>query len=162
MRKNAFNGGKYGWFLVSLLVILFDQVSKYAALKTLTAYHPKAIMPMLNLTLAFNTGAAFSFLSDAGLFGAYFFAIFSGLMSIAITVWMIRLPSKDYLSLCSLSFILGGALGNLIDRVLLGHVIDFIECYVGNYHWPVFNLADSAICIGALLLLVSQGRKEQT
>lgn len=155
MKKDRFNKSNYLWFIISLLIIVLDQISKYAVLKTLSPYHPQAIAPMLNLTLAFNTGAAFSFLSGTGLWGTYFFAMFSGLMSIAIAIWMVRLQKNDYFSLLGLSLILGGALGNLIDRLLLGHVIDFIDCYIGHYHWPVFNLADSAICIGAVVLLLS-------
>ena len=146
---------KWPWFLISMLVILFDQVTKCWALQMLIPYQPKAIWPMLNLTLAFNTGAAFSFLSSAGNWAVWFFTGFSAVMSIFIAVWMQRLPRTERLQLVALSLILGGAVGNLIDRILLGHVIDFIDVYFGNYHWPAFNLADSAICIGALLMLVS-------
>ena len=148
------DGCKWLFFVVSLLVILLDQATKYWAFKSLTPYQPETILPMLNLTLAFNTGAAFSFLSSTGDWHRWFFASFSGLMSIAIIVWMRQSPTTARLQLMALSLILGGAIGNLVDRILLGHVIDFIDVYYANYHWPAFNIADSAICIGALLLLI--------
>ncbi|AHE66724.1 signal peptidase II [Legionella oakridgensis] len=145
---------KWPWFLLSLTVILIDQGSKYWAMHTLSFYQPFPVIPMLNLTLAYNTGAAFSFLSSTGDWHRWFFAGFSALMSIILTIWITRISPKAFLQLISLSLILGGALGNLIDRVMLGHVIDFIDVYYQNYHWPIFNLADSAICLGAALLLI--------
>ncbi|ETO93591.1 signal peptidase II [Legionella oakridgensis] len=145
---------KWPWFLLSLTVILIDQGSKYWAMHTLSFYQPFPVIPMLNLTLAYNTGAAFSFLSSTGDWHRWFFAGFSVLMSIILTIWITRISPKAFLQLISLSLILGGALGNLIDRVMLGHVIDFIDVYYQNYHWPIFNLADSAICLGAALLLI--------
>ena len=146
---------KWPWFLISVLIVLCDQLTKYWAFQTLIPFTPKAILPMLNLTLAFNTGAAFSFLSGTGNWGSWFFMAFSALMSIALAVWMFTLEKTARLQLIALSLILGGAVGNLIDRILVGHVIDFIELYIGKYHWPVFNVADSAICVGAVLLFFS-------
>ena len=145
---------KWAFYILSLLIILLDQATKYVAFNNLTPYQPEAIFPMLNLTLAFNTGAAFSFLSSTGDWHRWFFASFSALMSLVIIVWMYKTPRTARLQLLALSLILGGALGNLVDRILLGHVIDFIDVYYANYHWPAFNLADSAICVGALLLLM--------
>ncbi|MGQ3890566.1 signal peptidase II [Legionella sp. CNM-4043-24] len=142
------------WFLVSLLVLLADQASKYWASANLEPYHPKALMPMLNFTLAFNTGAAFSFLNGAGGWHRWFFAVFSLVMSVVLSVWLWRLPSRDRLQCLAVSLILGGALGNLYDRARYGFVVDFIDVYYKNHHWPVFNLADSAICIGAFFLLL--------
>ena len=145
---------KLPWFLLSLAVIFVDQLSKHWAMSTLIPYQPTPLFPMFNFTLAYNTGAAFSFLSAAGDWHQWFFACFSVVMSIILAVWLMRLPSKAVLQCLAISLILGGALGNLYDRAVLGHVIDFIELYYGNYRWPVFNLADSAICLGAILLLV--------
>ncbi|WP_133127123.1 signal peptidase II [Legionella nagasakiensis] len=145
---------KWPWFLLSLSVILLDQGSKYWALHNLSFYQPLPVMPMLNLTLAYNTGAAFSFLSGAGEWHRWFFAGFSLLMSIALTIWILRSASSALLQLMALSLILGGALSNLIDRATLGHVIDFIDVYYKNHHWPIFNIADSAICLGAGLLFI--------
>jgi signal peptidase II len=145
---------KWPWFVLVFMVIAIDQASKYWASVDLTPYQPEPILPMFNLTLAYNTGAAFSFLHNAGAWHRWFFTGFSLLMSIGLTAWITRLPSSARLQLAALSLILGGAIGNLIDRAFLGFVIDFIEVYYKHYHWPVFNIADSAICIGAVLLLI--------
>lgn len=145
---------KWPWLILVLVVIVIDQVSKYWASVDLSPYHPQPIIPMLNFTLAYNSGAAFSFLSKAGEWHRWFFVIFSFVMSVILTIWITRLPSTARLQILSLSLILGGAIGNLIDRAYWGFVIDFIDTYYKHYHWPVFNLADSAICIGAFLLLI--------
>lgn len=145
---------KWPWFVLSLLVLLVDQASKYWATNYLIPYQPEPLFPMMNFTLAYNTGAAFSFLSGAGSWHRWFFAGFSIVMSLILIVWLIRIPVKAKLQSAAISLILGGAVGNLYDRALLGHVTDFIDVYYENHHWPVFNLADSAICIGAILLLI--------
>lgn len=145
---------KWLWFLVAVVVILLDQVSKQWVLIHFSPYQPEKILPMLNLTLAYNTGAAFSFLSSAGEWHRWFFAGFGVVMSTVLMVWVMRTPQSARLQLLALNLILGGALGNLIDRARVGYVIDFIEVYYKAYHWPVFNLADSAICIGAFFLLL--------
>ncbi len=145
---------KWPWFIVSIVVIVLDQVTKYWAFRTLIPYQPESIMPMVNFTLAFNTGAAFSFLSGTGDWHRWLFTGFSAVMSVAIFVWIIRLPSTARMQAAGLSLILAGAVGNLMDRMLLGHVIDFIDVYYSHYHWPAFNLADSAICVGAFLLIL--------
>ncbi|RAP36420.1 MULTISPECIES: signal peptidase II [Legionella] len=145
---------KWHWFIISILVIALDQISKYWASTHLVAYQPEPLIPMVNFTLAYNTGAAFSFLSGTGSWHRWFFAGFSIVMSIALIIWLVRLPNKAILQSLAVSLILGGAIGNLYDRALLGHVIDFIDVYYQNYHWPVFNLADSAICLGAFFLLL--------
>lgn len=143
---------KWPWFVLALAIVFIDQASKYWALYELLPYQPDAIFPGFNLTLAFNSGAAFSFLSGAGEWHRWFFTGFSLLMSAALIIAIIR--SVPILQLLALSLILGGAVGNLIDRAFVGYVIDFIDIYYKNHHWPVFNLADSAICIGAFLLLI--------
>lgn len=145
------------WFFLSLLVILADQASKYWALSSLVAYQPEPLMPMVNFTLAYNTGAAFSFLSGVGGWHRWFFAVFSTIMSVVLVVWLIRLPSRAVLQCLALSLILGGAIGNLYDRAVLGHVVDFIDVYYQNHHWPVFNIADSAICLGVFFLILDMG-----
>ena len=145
---------KWHWFILSLIVVVMDQASKYTASLALTAYQPLSVMPMLNFTLAYNTGAAFSFLSHAGEWHHWFFIGFSLFMSIVLVLWIIRLAPVERLQLLALSLILGGAVGNLIDRAFFGFVIDFIDVYYNHHHWPVFNLADSAICIGAFLMLI--------
>lgn len=145
---------QWRWYLLSFLIIGADQLSKFWALTALQPYEPQPIMPMLNFTLAFNSGAAFSFLNGAGEWHQWFFAIFAATMSAFIALWIARTPTHACLQRLSLSMILGGALGNLIDRLLVGHVIDFIDVYYQQYHWPIFNFADSAISCGAILLLI--------
>ena len=145
---------KWPWFLLSLVVILIDQLSKYWASASLIPYVPEPLFSMFNFTLAYNTGAAFSFLSGTGSWHRWFFAGFSITMSLVLITWLVRLSAKARVQSLAVSLILGGAIGNLYDRATLGHVIDFIDLYYENHHWPVFNLADSAICIGAALLLI--------
>ncbi len=142
------------WFLLSLAIVFLDQITKYIAEVTLVPYQPHEIIPMLNFMLAYNTGAAFSFLSQTGSWHRWFFVLFSLIMSGFLCVWLRRTPANNRLELFSLSLILGGAIGNLIDRAAYGYVVDFIDVYYKTYHWPVFNVADSAICIGGILLFV--------
>ena len=150
---------KWPWFLLALLVIVVDQVTKHWATVNLLPYEPEPIMPMLNFTLAYNTGAAFSFLSTTGAWHGLFFVGFSVLMSLVLIIWMLRLSNTDKLQAFSLSLILGGALGNLIDRLTFGKVVDFIDVYYQHHHWPIFNIADTAICIGAVLLFLDLWRQ---
>lgn len=140
--------------MLTILLVIVDQLTKLWALSALTPYEPVHLMPMVNFTLAFNTGAAFSFLSGAGIWHHWFFIGFSGLMSLLILTWIFRASHDSKLLLFSLSLILSGAVGNLIDRLSHGHVVDFIDVYYQQYHWPVFNLADTAICLGAIFLII--------
>lgn len=142
------------WFLFSLLIVIVDQVSKYWVAIALTPYKPMPVIPMLNITLAYNTGAAFSFLSGAGDWHRWFFAGFSLVVSIMLIIWLYRIPNQDRIQSAGISLILGGAVGNLIDRGLYGYVVDFVDVYYKNHHFATFNLADSAICIGAALLVL--------
>ena len=141
------------WLLVIALVITIDQITKYYAVSYLSPYDSYQIGSMLSFTLAYNTGAAFSFLVNTGLWHHWFLAIFSATVSLILIILLIRMPSDDKLQAAAISCIVGGALGNLYDRLFLGYVIDFIDVYYRNHHWPIFNLADSFICIGAFLLL---------
>lgn len=145
---------KWHWFMISILIIICDQASKYWVEFSLTPYRPMPVFPMLNITLAYNTGAAFSFLSGAGDWHRWFFAGFSFLVSAMLVIWLWRTPKQARLQSLGICFILGGALGNLIDRGLHGYVIDFIDAYYKNHHFATFNLADSAICVGAAILVV--------
>ncbi|MBA2709816.1 MAG: lipoprotein signal peptidase [Tatlockia sp.] len=153
---------KWPWFLLSIFVVVIDQLTKYWAEANLVPYQPEAVFSMFNFTLAYNTGAAFSFLSGVGSWHRWFFAGFSIAMSLVLTIWLIRLSPKAKLQSLAISLILGGAVGNLYDRAAMGHVIDFIDLYYENHHWPVFNLADAAICLGAFLLLIDMGFSHQT
>jgi signal peptidase II len=142
------------WLPVSLLVLVLDQASKLLADAMLELYQPVVLIPYLAITKAYNTGAAFSFLADASGWQRWFFIGLTVVVSVVLLVWMRRLKEHESRVALALSLILGGAIGNLVDRVLYGHVIDFIDIYYGSWHWPAFNVADSAITIGAGLLLL--------
>ncbi len=141
------------WLLLSVFVIILDQLTKLWAQSVLLYHQPVPVMPMLNLTLAYNTGAAFSFLSDAGGWQRWFFIVLTLIVSGVILHWIWTLRAQESLHAAALALILGGAIGNLIDRIWLGYVIDFIDVYYQRYHWPIFNIADSAITIGVTLLI---------
>jgi signal peptidase II len=149
------------WLWLSLIVLLLDQATKRLVLQGLEPFEVIEIVPNLNLTLMFNTGAAFSLLAEAGGWQRWLFALFALGVSAALVVWLLRLKSGERTLALALALIIGGAAGNLIDRVLLGHVIDFIQVYLPFIPlpmfnpWPAFNLADSAINVGVVLLLVS-------
>ena len=142
------------WLWVSVFIVVFDQASKFAVLAMMELYQTIAVMPYVNFTYVHNTGAAFSFLSQAGGWQRWFFAFFAVVMSLVLLVWLIRLKPHERLLAVALSLVLGGAIGNLIDRVALGYVIDFIDVYYQSWHWPVFNIADCAITIGVALLVL--------
>jgi signal peptidase II len=144
----------YKWLSLSLVVIVLDQLTKYYASQELLLYQAVHIIPGFNLTLMHNTGAAFSFLSQAGGWQRWFFIGLASVISIAIVVWMYGVPANRRWLLIALAFVLGGALGNLWDRVNLGYVVDFIEVYYQDMYWPAFNIADSAITVGAIMLVI--------
>jgi len=141
------------WLGVSVVVIVLDQLTKYLAEARLTYAEPLAVLPSFNLTLAYNRGAAFSFLDDAGGWQRWFFVSVSVLASVALVFWLRKLKPHQWPLALALSLVLGGAVGNLIDRLWLGHVVDFIQLYYRNFYWPAFNIADSAITAGAVLLV---------
>ncbi len=142
------------WCWVSFVVILLDQLSKYSILHFLTPYQPLPVFPFFNLTLVHNTGAAFSFLSQQPVLAFWLFSGIALLMSCVIVVWISSVPVGNRLLACALSLVLGGALGNVIDRFVHGHVIDFLDFYYQITHFPAFNVADSAIFIGAVMLFL--------
>lgn len=142
------------WLWLSLLVLILDQASKLLVDASLQLYESIPLMPYFNLTYARNTGAAFSFLSDAGGWQRWLFAGLAVVMSAFIGGWLMRLQRHETWMAVALSLVLGGAIGNLIDRVAYGYVIDFLDVYYQNWHWPAFNIADSAICIGVGLMLL--------
>lgn len=143
------------WFLwVSLLVFVTDWGTKELANSYLDPYVPVAVFPFFNLTLAYNTGAAFSFLDNSALWPNALFGLVALGVSIAILVWLARLPRGERQMSIGLALILGGALGNLWDRIRYEHVIDFVDLYVRSWHWPVFNVADMAVSLGAFLIIL--------
>jgi signal peptidase II len=147
------------WLWLSGLVIVLDQVSKWLMSSWLSLYETVAVIPFFNLTMAHNTGAAFSFLAGAGGWQRWFFVGLAVLISIGLLIWIQKL-AKTNMEAMSVSLILGGAIGNVIDRVYFGYVIDFLDVYYGSYHWPAFNIADSAIVVGAVLLIMDSFRAQ--
>jgi signal peptidase II len=142
------------FYLISTLVVILDQITKYFAENSLDYRVPVNVFASLNMTLVYNKGAAFSILSDAGGWQRWFFMALSLVISTVLVVWLYKLDkSRAYLA-WGLALILGGAIGNLIDRSLYGHVIDFIDVYYSTWHFPAFNIADSAITMGAGLLIL--------
>ena len=148
------------WYMLSFTVIIIDQITKYFAVEKLALHEVKSIYEGFNLILIYNEGAAFSFLSDAGGWQRWFLIGVSCIVCVFIVVWMYQSISKSKCLLAGLSLILGGALGNLWDRLSLGYVVDFIEVYYKDLYWPAFNIADSAITIGAILLILDIFLKE--
>lgn len=142
------------WLWLALLVIILDQLTKWLASDLLVLHQPVAVMPMFNLTLMHNTGAAFSFLHDAGGWQRWMFTLIAIVVSVVIVAWMRQLKNKDIWQAVGLSMILGGAIGNVIDRLIHGYVVDFIEVYYDIYYWPAFNIADSAISVGVGILII--------
>ena len=141
------------WYLLALVIIVLDQISKQWAVADLQLYQPVEIAPFFNFMLAYNPGAAFSFLADQSGWQRWFFALLSGGVAIALVVWISKLSRTERLLSVALALVLGGALGNLYDRIVLGHVVDFLDFHWQGNHFPAFNIADSAISVGAVLLV---------
>lgn len=139
---------------VSLVVVLADQASKLWILDNFYEYQVVQIWPVFNLTLVYNTGAAFSFLADAGGWQRYLFSSLAAVVSVVLLVWLKGMQAHERLVAWAVALVLGGAIGNLIDRLVYGKVVDFIQWHWEQYYFPSFNLADSAITLGVVLLLV--------
>jgi signal peptidase II len=152
--KNQVYWQRLRWLIVTLLVLVIDQWTKHLAESQLSYARPVEILPILNMTLHYNSGAAFSFLADHGGWQRWFFSAIAAGMSVVLLVWLLRLVRAQWLLAMSLTLILGGAVGNLVDRVRLGHVVDFISVHYGGWYFPTFNVADAAISVGAALLLL--------
>lgn len=150
--RNGF--GAVRWYVLAVVVILLDQYTKGLASESLPYAQPQRILSWFDLTLHHNTGAAFSFLHDAGGWQRYFFSIVAGAISVVLVVWLYLLDASQRLLALSLALILGGAIGNLWDRLVLGYVIDFISVHYEQRYFPAFNIADSAISVGAVLMLL--------
>lgn len=152
------NSGLLLWLVIALAVVVLDQVSKITMSKFLLYGQSEPVTTYFNLVMVYNKGAAFSFLSDQPGWQRYFFTVVSVIASIFI-LWMLKRHPTQRLFCWSLSMILGGAIGNLIDRIAYGHVIDFLDFHVGGWHWPAFNVADSAITLGAILFVLDEFRR---
>ena len=143
------------WLWLAVALVVIDQISKWIVLGSLHPGETRYVAPFFNWVLTFNSGAAFSFLADAGGWQRWLFT----LLALAVSVWIVTLlrrHSSEFRLSLALTLVLGGALGNVIDRIRFGAVVDFIQWHAAGYYWPAFNLADSAITLGAVLLVWDQ------
>ena len=147
------------WLALAAAVVVLDLWTKQLAMTNLVMYQPVEVTPFLNWRLAHNPGAAFSFLAGAGGWQRWFFTALAAVVSVFLLVWLFRTHRSDRLLPLALSLVMGGAIGNAIDRVRFGYVIDFIDVHARGWHWPAFNIADSAIVCGIILLLLDAFRE---
>ena len=161
---NASRFGRLAWLWLSLLVFVVDQASKFWFDNNLTMYQQIVIIPdYFSWTLAYNTGAAFSFLADSSGWQRWLFALIALVVSAVLVVWLKRLKSYETRLAIALALVLGGALGNVFDRVAYGHVVDFILVHWQNrWYFPAFNFADSAITVGAIMLALDMFKSKKT
>ncbi len=152
-------GLKYLW--VSFLVLILDQWTKSLASANLDLYVPNKITDFFNLTLMHNEGVAFSLLADQSGWQRYFISVVASLIVIWLLYWLYKNKPSMKLQNTALVLVIGGALGNIWDRVLLGYVVDFVELHYNGYYWPAFNVADSAISLGAVLLIIDAFKNKQ-
>jgi signal peptidase II len=143
------------WLWLGLAILLLDQVTKCWVLSSISLSERVYVLPFFDLTLRYNTGAAFNFLAQAGAWAPWFLGTVAVLVSLIIVVSLRRLAREKRWLAAALALILGGALGNLLDRFYHGYVVDFILLYAGQWQWPAFNIADSAICVGATMLIIA-------
>lgn len=143
------------WLWVAVLVLLVDYGSKMWVMSNLSLYEPLVILPFFNLTLAHNTGAAFSFLHSASGWQNMFFITLALVVSFVILRWLATLPRSNRWLSIALSLVLGGALGNVWDRVTRQYVVDFLDFHIDDWHFAIFNIADSAICVGAVMIILA-------
>jgi signal peptidase II len=148
------------WFAISAAIVIADQLTKWLVLSRFAPGERLEVTGFFNLVLVFNKGAAFSFLADAPGWQTPLLVAFALGAAILVTVLLVRSPGRRLLS-AGLALILGGALGNVIDRLRLGHVVDFVDLHAAGWHWPAFNVADSAITVGAVLLIVDGFRHQE-
>ena len=141
------------WHVLAFAICAFDQLTKQWASISLQFAIPEPVFSGFNFFLIHNTGAAFSFLHDQSGWQRWFLATIAAIVSVLIVFWIRRLGHRERPTAFALALVLGGALGNLVDRLYLGYVVDFIQLYYGQWSWPAFNLADSAICAGAAVLI---------
>ncbi|NQD93433.1 signal peptidase II [Pseudomonas sp. CrR25] len=161
---NASRYGRLPWLWLSVLVFVVDQASKVYVEDVLTLYQQVVVIPdYFSWTLAYNTGAAFSFLAGASGWQRWFFAAIALVVSVVLVVWLKRLKPEETWLAAALALVLGGALGNLVDRVLLGHVVDFILVHWQHrWYFPAFNIADTAITLGAILLALDMFKSNKS
>jgi signal peptidase II len=146
--------GSLPYLALSAAVVALDQLTKFLIERHLAVFESVSVLPVLEITRLHNTGAAFSFLADEAGWQRWFFTALAIIVSIVLALWLRRIHSQARVLATAVALILGGAVGNVIDRVRLGHVIDFIYAHWDRHYFPAFNVADSAICLGAGLLLL--------
>jgi signal peptidase II len=144
---------KHYWIFIAVLIFALDRASKIIVLQNLLFEESINILPIFNLFFTFNAGAAFGFLNKAGGWQEWLFSGIAIAVSLFLMVWLFRIKTKDTWLKIALALVLGGTLGNLYDRIAYHHVIDFLDFFFKQWHYPTFNLADSAICIGAVMLI---------
>lgn len=142
------------WLWVSVFIVFLDQSSKWLVVHFLSYGQPYVLLPFFNLWLNYNPGAAFGFLGLAGGWQVFLLSAISIVVSVILVVWLGRTPRKDWMMALALSLILGGAIGNLIDRLRFHYVVDFFDFHIGEWHFATFNVADSAITIGVIFLMI--------
>lgn len=152
------SGSLAPWLGIAAIVILFDQLTKIAVARVFAYGEPHALTPFFNLLLVYNRGAAFSFLAAAGGWQRWAFTAL-GVAAAIVIIYLLKKHAAQRMFCTALAFIMGGAIGNVIDRLAYGHVIDFLDFHVNTWHWPAFNLADSAIFVGAALLVFDELRR---
>ncbi|GGF16941.1 lipoprotein signal peptidase [Aliidongia dinghuensis] len=155
------------WLWLTVLVVVLDQVSKLLLIEQLQPFQPVRVLPSLNFLLTYNTGVSFSFLQLPGGWQRWPLAIFAIVIAAVLIGWLARIPAARRLLGAAVAIILGGAVGNLIDRILRGQVTDFIQFYVGDWSFAIFNIADAAITVGVALILLDNllggdGRSRQS
>jgi signal peptidase II len=153
------NPAAFAWLLLAALVVALDLWTKHLASAQLTLYQPLEVFSWLNWRLAHNPGAAFSLLAGAGGWQRWFFTVLAVVVSVVLIGWLFRLRRGERLVALALALVLGGAIGNLVDRLRHGYVVDFIDVHYAGWHWPAFNVADSAIVCGIILLLLDAARE---
>jgi len=166
VENNQTNARFVMWMVVAIVVVIADQLTKLAIIEWVPLYEKVPLNSFLNLTHQKNPGAAWSFLADAGGWQRWFFVVLSSVVSVVIAVWLWRIRNDGLMVLSAgLALVLGGAVGNLIDRIVLGHVTDFIQVWFGNWAFPSFNVADAGISVGAAFLIIDalfiSGREER-
>lgn len=152
--KNPICSTGLRWLWLTVVILIVDLSSKQLILNHFQLYESIPLMPYFNLAYAQNPGAAFSFLADKGGGQRWFFAFVAIVICVVLIVMMYRQSVNKKLSNIAYALVIGGALGNLCDRLVHGFVVDFIDFYVGDWHWPTFNIADMAICVGAALIIL--------
>ncbi|WP_211463071.1 signal peptidase II [Collimonas silvisoli] len=155
------SSSKYGlapWLAIAALVLLIDQLTKITVVRLFSYGESQAVTSFFNLVLIYNKGAAFSFLSTESGWQRYLFTGL-GIAAALFITFLLKRHAGQRMFCTALALILGGAIGNVVDRIAYGHVIDFLDFYVRNWHWPAFNIADSAICVGAVLFVIDELRR---